>query len=623
MKTVQLNDGIGALLLEHAPAAIAVFDNEMRYLGVSDRWLNDYQIATHDIVGKSHYEVFPEIDDHWRSIHRRVLSGESVSNSVEPFRRQDGSIDWVKWEMIPWNRTDGEIGGAILFSEVLKDPVQSREWLRALDAELNLLIQNTQHTSIYLLDAEGRISLWNEGAERMFGWTDEEIVGQPCALLFRDEDRECASPAALLAQTTQDAALGARAWRIRKDGSEFYGTSAIAQILDDHQSLLGFGMAFRDTTQESERLARIEAREALLSSVLETVPDAMLTIDEFGMIESFSAAAERLFGYDASEVVGCNVAMLMPDSDAEQHDDQLEQYRTTVDRHIIGKMRRVFGRRKDGTQFPHELYIGEAVGGGRRVFTGFVRDLTAREHAAAELQQVQAELIQISRVSAIGTMATALAHDLNQPLTAVTNYVQSASALMPSAQGEMLALVREALDAAGREAMRAGEIVRRLRDFIARGELDRTHERVDGIVSDACALAAVGSRARAVSCEINIPKAVPPVLIDRVQVQQVLINLIQNAIEAMESAGILRIDAERNGSMVKITVTDSGPGIPAGKEDRLFDPFISSKSGGMGLGLAISRTIVEAHGGKLWCTNAPGGGARFRFTLPVGEMPDE
>lgn len=619
-----LNGEICRLLLEHAPTAVAVFDREMRYLSVSGRWSADHAIDVHEIIGKSYYEAFPATDDRCREVHRRVLAGESMSNCCEPLRWQNGSIHWAKWTMIPWMQSDDEIGGAIMFTETLDaPPAQSREQLLALDAELNLLINNTQHTAICLLDSEGRIAAWNDGAERMFGWSAGEIIGKPCTLLFCENDRDSASPAALSMQATQQPPPYTKTWRKRKDGKQLSGTSEISQILDDQNVLIGFGMAFHDTTEEDEQLARIEAREAQLSSILETVPDAMVTTDEFGIIESFSAAAERLFGYEASEVIGRSVGMLMPEPDASHHDGYLARYRETGKRRVIGSMRRVFGRRKDGSLFPHEIYIGEASGGGRRIFTGFVRDLTSREQAAAEMQLVQAELIQISRVTAIGTMATALAHDLNQPLTAITNYVQAASAMMATAEGHLLTLVREVLDECGRQAMRAGDIVRHLRAFVSREEPGRTQETLEDIVADACAITSLNGSAHGVSCEIDIPRDVADVVVDRVQIQQVLINLIQNAIEAMGADGLLCIGAQQRDGMVQVTVRDSGPGIPAGEESKLFEPFVSSKSGGMGLGLAICRTIVEAHGGKAWCANAREGGAEFHFTLPVGETTHE
>lgn len=363
-----------------------------------------------------------------------------------------------------------------------------------------------------------------------------------------------------------------------------------------------------------------EANEAQLRSILETVPDAMITIDERGCIELFSSAAERLFAYPAAEVVGRNVAMLMTPTDAGVHDDRLDRYRATGQRHVIGASRRVMGRRKDGSVIPLELFVGEAVAGGRRMFTGFLRDLSAREDVEARMHELQAELIRISRVSAVGTMATALAHELNQPLTAVANYVQTAAALVAEGGDGVLDILREALDEAGREVLRAGAIVNRLREFVAGGELDRVIVSPRELALETCVLGAVGGRLRGITCDVAISTGIGPVLVDRVHIQQVLLNLIRNAMEAIGQNGAITITARADRGMICITVEDTGSGIVAGQEEALFHPFVSSKASGMGLGLAICRTIVEAHSGRLWCEAAPTGGARFHFTLPIAEV---
>ena len=372
-------------------------------------------------------------------------------------------------------------------------------------------------------------------------------------------------------------------------------------------------------TEETTRASENEVAEALLRSILDTVPEAMITIDEMGVILSFSTAAQHLFGYAPEEVLGHNVAMLMPDPDAARHDGYLAQYRATGERHVIGTGRRVLGRRKDGTTFQLKLNVGEARGGGTRVFAGFVRDLTAEEEAETKLRELQSELLHMSRVSAVGTMATALAHELNQPLTANANYVQTAAAILAGQEDQTLAVVREALEEAGREALRAGGIIHRLRDFVARGELERGAISPRELATQACALGAVGTRSRGIRCEVLIAQSMPQVMVDRVQVQQVIINLIRNAVEAVGDSGIVDVTARQEGEMIRISVIDNGPGIPADKHEAVFEPFISGKATGMGLGLAICRTIVEAHGGRLWCEDAPGGGAAFHFTVPVAE----
>jgi two-component system sensor kinase FixL len=614
------NARISDLLLENVPAAIALFDTGMRYIACSRRWLSDYGLEGQDVVGRSHYDVFPEIGERWRNIHRRALAGETLSSEAEAFVRADGSVDWIQWRIVPWRDESGEIGGVVLFTQVLTDAVESKRRTTTLDTELNLLIDSAKQHAICMLDADGRVRIWNTGAERLYGWSEKEVLGRYYAMMFEPGDQNADLPAHQMAIARREGVFQGRSKRIRKDGSRFIADVTLSRINDENGSCMGFGQVVRDVTQEAEDTRSREAAEAYLHSILNTVPDAMITIDDRGVILSFSAAAEQLFGYAAAEVVGRNVSMLMPEPDSSRHDTYLARYRATEERRIIGNMRRVLGRRKDGSVFPHELYVGEASGGGRRIFTGFLRDLTAREEADARLTELQAELIHISRVSAVGTMATALAHELNQPLTAIANYVQTSAAVVAREGEQALTMVHEALEEAGREAIRAGAIVQRLRDFVARGELERIVITPRDLALQARELGAAGAAAGGISCEVEVAQELEPVLVDRVQIQQVLLNLIRNAMEAMGEMGSIAIGANREGTMMRFSVIDTGPGIPPGKEEDLFEPFVSGKASGMGMGLAICRTIIEAHGGRMWCESVPEGGAAFHFTVPVAEV---
>lgn len=360
------------------------------------------------------------------------------------------------------------------------------------------------------------------------------------------------------------------------------------------------------------------AREALLQSILATVPDAMIVADEHGAILSFSKAAEAMFGYSEGELTGQNVRELMPAPDSERHDGYMHSYMTTGMRKIIGIGRVTVGQRRNGATFPIHLSVGEARTEDNRIFVGFIRDLTQRQETNNRLEELQAELAHVSRVSAMGTMATSLAHELNQPLTAVANYVEAARDMLAEPTTENIAIVRDALDDAAKQSVRAGQIVRRLRDFIARGESDKRIESLRSLIAEANALALVGVKELGVDVRVDIGPGVDTVLVDRVQIQQVLVNLIRNAIEALaESADRkLEIEAVRlDPETVQVSVIDSGPGLAVDVASQLFQPFVSSKPSGMGLGLSICQTIVEAHGGKIWLDEGAGGRTAFRFTL--------
>jgi two-component system, LuxR family, sensor kinase FixL len=367
------------------------------------------------------------------------------------------------------------------------------------------------------------------------------------------------------------------------------------------------------------------AREAHLQSILDTVPEAMIVIDEHGTMQSFSSAAERLFGYRVAETLGQNVKILMPAPYRESHDGYLERYRTTGERRIIGIGRVVVGQRKDGSTFPMELAVGEMKSGDRRFFTGFIRDLTERQKTEARLQELQSELVHISRLTAMGEMASTLAHELNQPLSAISNYLKGSRRLLEGSGDEKSTTMRDALEKAADQAMRAGQIIRRLRDFVSRGESERRVENITKLVEEASALALVGVKDRGIRVQFQFDPAVDLVLADRVQIQQVLLNLIRNAMDAMESSQsrdlTVSITPVENG-YVRISVADSGSGIAPEVAEQLFQPFITTKRQGMGVGLSISRTIVEAHGGRIWVEPNPSGGTIFHFTLAVVDKGD-
>jgi two-component system sensor kinase FixL len=363
--------------------------------------------------------------------------------------------------------------------------------------------------------------------------------------------------------------------------------------------------------------------EAHLRSILATVPDAMVVIDEQGSILSFSAAAEKMFAYGEAEVVGRNIKMLMPSPDRERHDQYLVNYLTTGKRKIIGIGRVTTALHRDGSTFPIELSVGEAWLGERRIFTGFIRDLTERQQTLLRLQDLQSELAHVGRVSEMGTLASSLAHELNQPLTAVANYCESARDLLEhDPDPETLATVREALDEAAEQAVRAGQIVRRLRDFMSNGEMERRVESLQRLISEANALALVGSREHGIDVQLSLDPSADLVFVDRIQVQQVLVNLIRNAIDAMMEGEIRCLairTSKENDDLVRVTIEDTGSGIADTVAPQLFQPFVTSKQSGMGIGLSICRTIVEAHGGRIWFEPGPNGGTAFHFTLPGGE----
>jgi two-component system sensor kinase FixL len=386
----------------------------------------------------------------------------------------------------------------------------------------------------------------------------------------------------------------------------------------------GLGMAWfgghllRVRERDVETTRHLAAREAHLRSILDTVPEAMIVIDIAGIMQSFSQAAERLFGYRAEEALGRNVSMLMPPPYRDNHDGFLARYLATGERHIIGIGRVVVCQRRDGSTFPMELAVGEMQSAGSRFFTGFIRDLTERQKTDARLQELQSELAHVSRLTAMGEMASTLAHELNQPLTAITNYLKGSRRLLDAPEGPRLVPLHDALEKAAEQALRAGQVIRRLRDFVARGESERRVESISRLAEEASALALVGAKEAGVRVTYRFDPDADRVIVDKVQIQQVLLNLFRNAVEAMAGSArreLVVATMPSESAMVEVSVADTGSGIAPDFVERLFQPFATTKAQGMGVGLSICRTIVEAHGGRIWAEANPVGGTVFKFTI--------
>jgi two-component system sensor kinase FixL len=361
-------------------------------------------------------------------------------------------------------------------------------------------------------------------------------------------------------------------------------------------------------------------REALLRAIIETSPDGLITIDQAGLIQSFNPAAQRMFGYRAEEVLGRNVRCLMPPPYHDQHDGYVGRYLRTGEKRIIGIGREVLGQRRDGAIFPLALAVGEVQAAGARIFAGFVRDVSARRLAEERLREVQAELVHVARLSAMGEMASALAHELNQPLTAIINYAQAARRTLGSAGEVQQSALTSLLDKTSQQASRAGQIIHRLRQFIAKGETERALEDINAVVEEASALALIGTAGRRVNVRRTFTADLPPVLIDKVQIHQVITNLLRNSIDALAEVERreIRLTTGRAGAdALEVTVADNGPGLDPEVARRLFQPFVTTKPGGLGIGLSICRSIVDAHGGRLWASAGPHGGTTFHVQLPV------
>ncbi len=480
---------------------------------------------------------------------------------------------------------------------------------------------------IVMIDGSGTIQVYSPACERLFGYVADEVVGRNVKMLMPSpyrEEHDAYIDQYLRTGEKRIIGVGREVIGRRKDGSTFPMYLSVGEGTFDGESM--FVGIIHDITERRFQEHALREREARLSSILETVPDAIVIADEKGHIESFSPAAERLFGFSFAEVLGKNVRILMPSPYRDLHDGFMQRYLTTGEKHIIGIGRVVVGQRRDGTTFPMELAVGEIVVGQRRLFTSFIRDITERQSTERRLQDLQAELLHVSRLSAMGQMTSALAHELNQPLSAIMNYLKAARRTVDGNDDAQVVKAVELIEKAGAQTARAGQIIRRLREFIEKGTTNRAYEDMNKVMEEAMALGLVGVAESNVRLRVDFDPQVPRVFMDKIQIQQVVLNLLRNSVEAMqevETRDLAVATVAENGSAVIVSVSDSGPGLAPEVAEKLFQPFTTTKDQGMGIGLSICRSIIEAHGGELWAAPNEGGGVTFSFRLPVGEEPKE
>lgn len=495
------------------------------------------------------------------------------------------------------------------------DPNESRVRLEALLA--------TAVDGIVIIDKKGIMQVYNPTCEKLFGYTAAEAIGHNVKMLMPPPYHDEHDAYLDHYRTTGEKriiGIGREVMGRRKDGSTFPMYLSVGEGSFNGEPM--FVGTIHDITQRKQVEQKLREREARLSSILETIPDAIVIIDDRGLIESFSPAAGRLFGYAFKDVAGKNVSMLMPAPYHDEHDSYMSRYLATGEKHIIGTGRVVVGRRSDGVTFPMELAVGEIVVGQRRLFTGFIRDITERQRTERRLQDIQAELVHVSRLSEMGQMASALAHELNQPLSANMNYVKAARRTIDGIEAPEVIRAIDLLDKAAAQTARAGQIIRRLRDFIEKGQSNRAIESMNEVVEEALALGLVGAADMNVKVMVNLRANLPPVPMDKIQIQQVVLNLVRNSIEAMQSVArrqLTIMTAVEGTGAVLVAVADTGPGLAPEVAQKLFQPFTTTKETGLGIGLSICRSIIEAHGGELWASDNSDGGVTFSFRLPQRE----
>jgi two-component system sensor kinase FixL len=485
--------------------------------------------------------------------------------------------------------------------------------LAAAALQLDLLLDSAADCAICMLNPAGRIVHWNEGAALVLGWRDSEAIGRDLSLFLPSRDRRAA----------QDWLAHARAVRRheiivecqRRDGSRFTAQLTFTCIGERDEDHRGFGVVIRNMTIARQIEEAVRMRETQLRFILAAVPDATILLDDQGCIQLFSPAAERMFGFDERAVMNRHASMLLCEQWQSEVPDFLGGTNGAVpETHATSQ--RVFAQRADLSSFPAQLTIGTTSAGNRRLYTVFVRDLTEQEKTRAMVESLQMEVLHGARLTAMGTMASTLAHELNQPMTAMANYVEGCRRLLARPGAQHDPRVDAGLAAAAKEAVRAGRFISHLREFVSRGETMLAVEQANEVVASGLALVTGAAKEAGVTLEFRPAEAVE-IFADRVQIQQVIINLVRNAIEAIRHGDVrlITVSLAVQPEHVEVSVDDCGAGFKRELAEQLFDAFVSTKQAGLGVGLSICRTIVEAHGGKIWASSSPGSGASFRFTL--------
>ena len=489
------------------------------------------------------------------------------------------------------------------------------------DDSLFRTLTATAVDGIMVIDDRGIVQVYNEACQRLFQYSPEEVLGRNISTLMPTPYREQHDGYIQHYKKTGLAriiGIGREVQGQRKDGTVFPMYLSVGQGAL-HGKRVFVGIIHDLTALHQERSAR-DHEKAQLALIVESSNDAIMSETLDGIVTSWNRAAETVFGYTAVEMIDAPITRLFPANRVQEEAEILAKVRhgEATEHYETERIR------KDGeticvsvTASPIRDASGKVVGASKTV-----RDITESKTAEKRLQALSGELNHVARVSEMGQLSAAIAHELNQPLTAVLNYTNVAKRLIASTDPTSTAKAYEAVAKAGEQAVRAGQIIRRLRDFVEKRETTRTIENINTITEDALALGLIGTKATDITTHLDFATKSPPILVDRVQIQQVLVNLLRNAAESMTNSPrrVLTITtADKSDSGVEVFVADTGTGIPDELADRLFKPFVTTKPGGMGIGLAISRSIIEAHGGRLSMTPNAGGGTVFQFTLPAAE----
>jgi two-component system sensor kinase FixL len=604
-------------VFEHNPALYFMVDAAGIILSVNAFGASQFGYAASELVGQSILNLALEEDDKEfvRTKMSLCLETPGRSNSWEVRkRRKDGTMLWIRE-----NARAMRWSGNQLIVLIACEDITERYW-GALESSRLAAIVSSSDDAIVSKTLDGTITSWNAGATNILGYEANEMIGQPITRIIPPELHE--EEKRILARLRRGERIQHyETVRLAKDGRRVDISLTVSPLFNQSGKVVGASKVARDITERKLAEQALRESAARLRTLTETAVDGVILIDARGVVLMFNPACEKLFGYSADTVIGENVRMLMPEPYRHEHDRYIANYRDTRDPKIIGIGREVIGLRKDGSTFPMDLSVGEARQDGESIFVGIIRDLTSRKRTEAELEQARAEFVRVARVTTLGELTAAIAHEVNQPLTGL---VSSGNACLRWLAGDVpnLKAARESVERMISAGSRAGEVTSRIRALVGKSPSQRDRLNINDAITEVIALIRGEVQRNRISLRTKLSTDMPLVLGDRIQLQQVILNLMLNAIEAMSEVShptrelsVLSVKDEPDGALV--TVQDSGIGLDEAALDQMFGAFYTTKTHGMGIGLAVSKTIIQAHGGRLWASPNVPHGAIFQFRLPA------
>lgn len=504
-----------------------------------------------------------------------------------------------------------------------EDRRQTAERLQASEESFRLMVESVKDCAVFTLDPEGRIASWNTGAQRIHGYEAKDVIGQPIAIVYVEEEVAAGKPQGDLEQAAKSGRSEQEGWRRRQDGSRFWAKVITTALRDEDGRLEGFSKMTQDMTERRTAEQALRDSAAQLQGVINTAVDGIMAIDERGIIQWLNPAALAIFGYTAEELMGQNVKILMPEPYHSEHDTYLANYIRTGQRKIIGIGREVVGRRKDGSTFPVDLAVSEVNLGHRRLFTGIVRDITQRKEAERALLAAKEAAETASRAK--DHFLAVVSHELRTPLTPIL-----ATATLLQGREDLPADVKEDLGTIRRNVEHEARLVDDLLSLtrLSRGKIELHQEVVDAHASLRNVLSQFQGEidAKGIELMMGLRAKEYNIWADPGRIQQVFSNVLENAIKFTPEGGRISLKSTNTDGKLRVEISDTGVGIEPDVLPKIFDAFeqgertVTRKYGGLGLGLAISRGLMELHGGTL-SAQSEGMGKGATFVVELNAVP--